>query len=78
MASKHWYVLIVRSRFAQVVAHKLHRLNLEAIVADPKSITFRKTYQRKLTSFDYVYCRFAYRKRVDVTNIPGVVDVIGQ
>ena len=75
MANEHWYVLTVRSGFVPVVAHKLRRLNLETIVPDPYSITSRNTY-RKLTSFDYVYCRFAQKKRADVSSIPGVVDVI--
>ena len=76
MANESWYLLRVRSGFVPVVAYKLRRLNLETIVPDPKSITSRKTYPQKLTSFDYVYCRFAHKKLVDVTSIPGVVDVI--
>jgi hypothetical protein len=76
MANDHWYVLTVRSGFAPVVAHNLHRLNLETIVPDSEPFTSRKTYVRKSTSFDYVYCRFANKARVDVTSIPGVVDVI--
>ena len=76
MASGHWYVLKVRSRFAQVVAQKLRQLNFETIVLDPKFIK-RKPPLRKLLSTDYVYCRFALEDRLTVTDCPGVLDIVG-
>ena len=76
MANEYWYVLTVRSGFVPIVAHKLRRLNLETIVSDSEPFNSRKTYMRKSASFNYVYCRFTHKKRVDVTSIPGVVDVI--
>jgi transcription termination factor NusG len=82
MAKPNWYILKVRSGFAPVVAQKLRRLNLQTIIANPKSIRhrqtrFRKTYPQKLTLIDYVYCRFASKRHLDVMGIPGVVDVVG-
>ena len=76
MATEQWYILKVRTEFAPAVAQKLRRLKLETIIPNPKSARPRKTYPRKLISVDYIYCRFAPKKRLDVMGIPGVVDVV--
>ena len=81
MANKNWYIIKVRLGFASVVAQRLRRLNLQTIVANPKTIRLRKTrlrktYPQKLTSIDYVYCRFASKRHLDVLGIPGIVDVV--
>jgi Transcription termination factor nusG len=76
MANERWYVLRVRSGFAPVVAEKLRRLNLVAIFAYRRSTTHRKTVLRKPISGDYVYCRFATKKRRDIRWIPGVLDIL--
>jgi Transcription termination factor nusG len=76
MAKEHWYVLKVRSGFAPIVAQKLRRLNLEAAIPRLNS-NARQKKQRKNQSTEYVYCRFALKNRPAITDIAGVLDVLG-
>ena len=61
--AKHWYKLRVRQGFAFIVAQRLQKIDLEAIVPAEKSPK-------------YVYCRFTSDERQSVIKVPGVLDIL--
>jgi len=84
MANEHWYALIVRSGFETVVANKLRKSGLEVFIPDKKKAA--KSFQpafpiesslRENAPNSYLYCRFTLENRVSVTNVPGVLDILG-
>ena len=76
MANEHWYALIVRSGFAPIVAQKLRRLDLETFVPSLQSVTSQNPLRRRPPT-EYIYCRFSLEDRLTVTNVAGVVDILG-
>jgi len=76
MANEHWYALKVRGGFEMIVAQRLRNVDLEVFVPDHKSTPEESNYEDSRPS-TCVYARFDVRMRHMVTNIPGVLDILG-
>ena len=78
MGKKHWYKLIVRSGFANIVTGRLRELDLEGFVPEQNVVGPQEPQERQGQSALDVYCRFSLDGlRQLVTSIPGVRDIAG-
>ncbi len=75
-----WFALTVRPRHEKAVAEGLKLRELESYLplygAVRRWSDRTKVVQASLFP-GYVFCRFAYRRRMDVLNVPGVVSIVG-
>ena len=77
MANEKWYVLRVRQGFVAIVAEKLRQLDIEVFVPQNKVIPSPANDDEAHHRAAYVFGRFALDRRLAVTSIPGVLDILG-
>ena len=78
MGKKHWYKLIVRPHFANIVAGRLRELDLEVFVPEQDFVDPQPPHERQRQSALDVYCRFLLdERRRPLMSIPGVLDIAG-
>ena len=78
MGKKHWYKLIARPGFANIVAGRLRELDLEVFVPEQNFVGPQQPHTRQRQSALDVYCRFLLdERRLPVMSIPGVLDIAG-
>jgi len=78
MGKKHWYKLIIRPGFANIVAGRLRELDLEVFVPEQDFVDPQPPHERQRQSALDVYCRFLLdERRRPLMSIPGVLDIAG-
>jgi hypothetical protein len=76
MAKEQWYTVRIRGGFETVVIQKLRKLNLEVRIPKANSTLSRLPNRRK-NERSYIYSRFDLRIQKLITDIPGVLDIVG-
>jgi transcription antitermination factor NusG len=75
-----WFALAVRPRHEKAVAEVLKLRELESylpLYGAARRWSDRTKIVQTCLFPGYVFCRFTYRRRLDVLNAPGVVSIVG-